>query len=198
MAFWYRHHPKCLFCENASIILAPLSNILYVYERNPATVAFLTKAAEDTDSISFTMGSSSAPPSSRPLQGVRKLFQSFGRKTARPKHADAPASVSLQERLIPSTQLHNTLPEILLIIFDYLDTASLVCLQSTCKFLQNFIGIDPKSLDRCTRWLIMCYFEKDVDNPSSHPSPLQFQTYTFPFHVPKPQPQDQKTNQFLL
>ena len=109
----------------------------------------------------------------RPFQGVRKQFQGFGRKTARSKHAEPPDVVLFQERLAQSTQLHDALIEILLTIFDHLNTASLVSLQSTCKFLQGSIDIDPKALDRCTRWLVMGHFEKDVRSPSSdHSSPL--------------------------
>lgn len=133
------------------------------------------------------MASNSIFSSSRPLRDLRKLFEGIGRRTTKPKHADAPAGVSFQERLVCSTHLHDTLPEILLMIFDYLDTASLVCFQSTCKFLQKFIRIDPKGLDRCTRWLVMCYFEKDVRIPSSNHSSALPQKLASQCNFPKPQ-----------
>ena len=114
--------------------------------------------------VSLTSMAAPCPTHSfrRPFQDVKKLFRSLRKAPQGSKTTDINAERPSQQRSAQSSQLHNTLPEILLLVFEYLDTASLVVLQSTCRFLRGFINIDPRTLNECVRWVAMCCFEIDV------------------------------------
>lgn len=64
-----------------------------------------------------------------------------------------------------SNQLASLPAELLFLIISHLDVVNLVCLQITCQFFRAFISVDRVTLeqDRCRKWAITCFLEKDMD-----------------------------------
>lgn len=75
---------------------------------------------------------------------------------------DIPAIMAQSRERIPEKSMIQQLPtELLVMIMEYLDDASLVCLKCASHYFHAAVNIDIAGLDRCTRWLITARLETD-------------------------------------